>query len=244
MKTSIGKKSEHPVIGQYALKRSNRSKSIRIVAHPIKGLTITIPWFITKTQLEKFLFQKKEWVTKAIERQRTKEQLYSRNLSHGTTIELINGSITIEHKECNSVSKEERDGHYTITIPIYTNLKCETEEQRVVQEVTSAIGDSARRYLPIRARELAKQHHITFGKLFLKNNKSNWGSCSSLGNINLNIHLMRLTPQLCDYVILHEIAHIIHRNHGAQFHQLVNEMTHGKERELSAQLKKYRTQYW
>ncbi|NMB36996.1 MAG: M48 family metallopeptidase, partial [Bacteroidales bacterium] len=58
------------------------------------------------------------------------------------------------------------------------------------------------------------------------------------GNISLNIHLMRLSPELADFVIIHELCHLVHRNHGPQFHSLLNSICKGREREFTRMLKK------
>ena len=52
---------------------------------------------------------------------------------------------------------------------------------------------------------------------------------------------MRLTPELADFVIIHELCHLIHKNHGTQF-RLLNSLCDGRERELNRMLKQQRPQ--
>lgn len=82
----------------------------------------------------------------------------------------------------------------------------------------------ARLVLPARTRSLAERFGVTPNKIFIKHNRSNWGSCSTKGNINLNLNLMRLPSHLRDYVILHELAHLREMNHGAHFHEILESM--------------------
>ena len=56
----------------------------------------------------------------------------------------------------------------------------------------------------------------------LKYNQSNWGSCSSSGNINLSTRLLFAPDHVIDYVIIHELAHLIEMNHSARFYKLVS----------------------
>lgn len=79
----------------------------------------------------------------------------------------------------------------------------------------------AQRILPPRLQELARQHGFTYHQLRIKHNVSNWGSCSVKGNINLNLHLVRLPAELQDYVMLHELCHLREMNHGPKFHALL-----------------------
>ena len=87
---------------------------------------------------------------------------------------------------------------------------------------------------------LAEKYGLSFADLRVKNLKTRWGSCSSVNNINLNIHLMRLPEHLIDYVILHELAHTIHKNHGKGFWQTLDKFS-GNARLLAKEMRQYRT---
>ena len=97
----------------------------------------------------------------------------------------------------------------------------------------------AKAELPARLAELAARHGFSYARVFIKNNVSNWGSCSVRGNINLNLRLVTLPEELRDYVMLHELCHLKEMNHGARFHALLESVcpTH---RGLEKALKTYR----
>ena len=80
---------------------------------------------------------------------------------------------------------------------------------------------------------------FTYRKVTIKNNKSNWGSCSGMRNINLNMHLVSLPEELRDFVIVHELCHLVYPNHGKEFHRLLNMACNGRERELNKRLREY-----
>jgi len=99
-----------------------------------------------------------------------------------------------------------------------------------------ALRAQAKAELPSRLAALAAQHGFVYNKVFIKNNVSNWGSCSSLGNINLNLRLVTLPTELADYVMLHELCHLRYMNHGPQFHALLETVCPG-HRELARRLR-------
>ncbi|MBQ9475122.1 MAG: M48 family metallopeptidase [Bacteroidales bacterium] len=97
----------------------------------------------------------------------------------------------------------------------------------------------AEEYLPQRLSELSRQTGLEYNKVRIKHNVSNWGSCSSKKNINLNLNIMRLPPELQDYVMLHELCHLRHMNHGPEFHALLESLCPG-HREKQRRLKEYK----
>lgn len=87
-----------------------------------------------------------------------------------------------------------------------------------------ALRKLAKAWLPARLQLLASHYGFTYGRVAIKNNRTNWGSCSARNNINLNLHLMRLPEHLRDYVILHELCHLRHHDHGENFHRLLEQL--------------------
>lgn len=82
----------------------------------------------------------------------------------------------------------------------------------------------ARRELPVRLAELAQTYGFTYNKVTIKHNATNWGSCSTKGNINLNLNLVRMPHLLRDHVMLHELCHLRHPDHGPAFHLLLEHL--------------------
>lgn len=110
-----------------------------------------------------------------------------------------------------------------------------------VNAQVEALRAQAKATLPPRLAELAQLHGFRYHRVAIKNSLTRWGSCSSLGNINLNLRLVTLPPELQDLVMLHELCHLKYLNHGPQFHALLESVCPG-HRELARQLKEYRIQ--
>jgi len=80
---------------------------------------------------------------------------------------------------------------------------------------------TALEYFKIRTQQLAEKYNMPkINEIKVRFMKSRWGSCSSQSVITFNIHLIKSAPESIDYVIIHELCHLIHANHGSQFYQL------------------------
>ena len=98
---------------------------------------------------------------------------------------------------------------------------------------------AARNLLIKRLQELADTYRFSYNRVFIRNQRTRWGSCSHANNINLNIKLIKLPPELRDYVILHELMHTRIKNHSPAFWQELNHLV-GNARLLDRHLKTYR----
>ena len=201
--------------------------------HPARGVRVTIPYFTSFSSAVKFITGKQEWILSTMERQREKSAARVIPLGEGNIIRTITSEIGFEvsstAKRIKAIREENR------TTIIYPK---EIQRKMLADAVIKELRREAAQYLPVRTEELARLYGFRYNNVFLKNNRTNWGSCSKLNNINLNIHLMRLDRDVADFVILHELCHLKHRNHGTGFHRLLDSLCSGCEKELSRRLKK------
>lgn len=115
-----------------------------------------------------------------------------------------------------------------------------TAKLPVEREELIKVYDIALKTLPQEIRALSLKHNLHFNRLTVKNNKTNWGSCSSKKNINLNIRLILLPKHLREFVMLHELAHLKHLNHSPEFHTYLNSLCNGEEKALSQELRTWK----
>ena len=85
--------------------------------------------------------------------------------------------------------------------------------------------EDARTLVYARIAHYNSYYNFNIGRIFIKNHKSRWGSCSKKGNLNFNYKIIYLPPELADYIIVHELCHLTHFNHSAKFWALVAHTT-------------------
>ena len=123
-------------------------------------------------------------------------------------------------------------------------LNSATEESKLTR-----LRQRAKEALPLRTAQIAAamrtlhKRPFAYQRVAIKMNKTNWGSCSAKNNLNLNLALPLLPDALRDYVIIHELCHLEHHNHSAEFHRLLNSsclaLLGCPERELVKELSGY-----
>ncbi|GHT18757.1 zinc protease [Bacteroidia bacterium] len=135
----------------------------------------------------------------------------------------------------------------TIEFPAQQDCRTPEMQQLFWNGINYFLRKEAKRILPVRLIYLADLYGFTFHKVTIKSTTSRWGSCARTKNIlhtkfsiNLSFYLLLTTPQLVDYVLLHELCHTREMNHSPRFWQEMDRVTDGKSKILRAELKKYK----
>ena len=81
----------------------------------------------------------------------------------------------------------------------------------------------AKEYLPLRVEYFAKLMNLSYSELKFRKMRSRWGSCSSNGVITLNTQLIKIDKKIIDFIVVHELSHLVHMNHSKLFHSLVRQ---------------------
>jgi predicted metal-dependent hydrolase len=104
-----------------------------------------------------------------------------------------------------------------INFPLKTMLHSEEVQNKIQTLIIDVYRYEAKKYLPKQTQLLANRTNLKFQNISVRNTKTRWGSCSYNNNISLSLHLMRLPNHLIDYVIFHELAHTLVKNHSHEF---------------------------
>lgn len=89
--------------------------------------------------------------------------------------------------------------------------------QKLTMEEVRQLADLALEKISERARYYAEIMKVSYGRITIRNQKTRWGSCSGKGNLNFNCLLMLAPEKVIDYVVVHELCHLIEMNHSKAF---------------------------
>ena len=153
----------------------------------------------------------------------------------------------------------------TVTIPFNLSLKCAEEfvnsKQAWIQKHLQKIQKSQKNKPPqpelcqdelsraqgelfSRLELFSQKYELPYNRAAFRCQKTKWGSCSSQNNISLNINIAFLPKHLQDYILLHELCHIRHKNHSKAFWTLLDEYCDGRAKEYAKELKTYPMKIW
>ncbi len=194
---------------QYQLKRSKRAKKIIIRVEAPDQVRVTAPRFTSKAMIDKFVDQQQDWIYRQLKTQ-IKEQQKIESENH---VQIFGKKFTKNHQ----FNPKLPTGVFIQDSQILLNFTKKYSPHLVQKELCLFLKKSGRTYFKKRVPELADKMNVKYKKLAFRQQKTRWGSCSSHKTLSFNWRLVHYAPELIDYVIIHELAHLRHANHSAQF---------------------------
>lgn len=189
--------------------RMRKARRYIMRVRPDGSLRVTIPRGGTKTEAIAFLGRHLSWVHK--ERARLSREQAPVRWTAGTPI-LLDG---VTH---HIVIIDGPGGPTASYAGRFVRVKAVDDVRPAIEADLRAL---ARERLLPRLSDLARQHGLTFTRVSIRSQRSRWGSCSRSGAIALNFRLVQMPPEVCDYVLIHELMHLKQQNHGPRFWALV-----------------------
>jgi predicted metal-dependent hydrolase len=208
---------------EYTLRRSNRAKKIRLSLADDGSLTLVLPRFVPEMAGRAFLLANQAWINK----HRAKQAL---TISHYAETEFITGSTLVffdQNFYTIKIIKSDSKNYFRLqhrVVELYIKVSEKHKSQTVKALVDDFYRAQARDYLTERSHFYAEQLGVKFKGLRIKNTKSRWGSCSSQNNLNYNWRIMLAPQQVINYLVIHEVCHLVQMNHSPQFWALVENL--------------------
>ncbi len=215
---------------QYILRHPPNSKRLSLKVEYPNQVIISAPKRFPKKIINRFVEDHQDWITAQIKKITAQHQQVE-------TDDQIMIFGKMYQKSQNYINNQEQ-GIFILQDQLLINFPDSAIKKIIKKEIKLFLKATARTYLYQRTPTLAKNLKLSYSSLTLREQKSRWGSCSSKNSINLNWRLVHYPPAVIDYVIIHELAHLVHHNHSKSFWLLVAK--HDPEyKEHRTYLKKY-----
>ncbi|MDR1680527.1 MAG: M48 family metallopeptidase [Prevotellaceae bacterium] len=231
----------YPSIGEVYFRKMALSRSIKISLRNGRSVLVTLPLNTSFETAELFLHDKIEWVIQAMDRLKAAGEARQTRFTPDTDFNTCARKVRLLPDVRQNVRVQLTDDTVFIYYPVHLPVDDRRLQLAIRKAVEHAWKVEAHEILPARIARLSAQSGLPFTQLLIKRTVSYWGLCAPDNSITLNIHLMHLPVHLIDYVILHELCHTRHKNHGPSFWELLNSLTGGHAREYAKEMKKYST---
>lgn len=207
----------------YTIRESKRAKRINIRVDAKTGIEVIYPVGVRQPTAKELLTSNQAWLLQSIDKvQARAEAQFTREYTHGAIFPYLGEDYAlniIRKTHGTRITVKLRESTLDVSIPPAI------KPREKVEEIKSAIErfyrKQAKDYLSQRTQEIADELGFQFERITIKNQKTRWGSCSTGRNLNFNLRLMMTPPDAIDYIIIHELCHLVHMNHSKAFWNLV-----------------------
>lgn len=223
-------------LGDIKLVKNAQARRI-IVRRKDDYLQLTYPPGVSVSYIEKTIEEMKPRLFKLLENKK-QQYLFTPQTEFKTF------SFALKISESTSTSNyylNLKDGILSISCPPDTEYDSPAVQASIRGLIEKVLRYEAKRLFPQKVEALAHRHGFTFSDVKINQSRTRWGSCSSKRDINLSYHCMLLPEYLVDFVILHELCHTKEMNHGERFWLLLDKVSDGKAKELTKELKTFKT---
>jgi predicted metal-dependent hydrolase len=188
----------------------------------LDGLSVRAPRWVTLAEIDSALQERATWILRTLEAWRgRRREVLPRQWKTGAPILL--GGRELALAVFPGRNAQIRHDLFDLTV-LHPNA---TDETHVAHFVGQWLKDEALRLVSPRVAHFAARLRRSPPSVTLSNARSEWGSCNHRGEIRLNWRLAQLPPELADYVVAHEVAHLVELNHSARFWALVESLLPG-----------------
>lgn len=213
---STPERAETSLAGQpveYETRRSTEATEPRIDVD-IGGVVVVLPDG-SDTDPEQLLQENANWVLdKRTKYQAYREQAPERTFEPGETFPYLG-----EEHELVVESRSQAD----VVDGTLRIRQSAVDQSSVKRALENFYRRRARDHFADRADHYAEEMGVEYGKIEIRNQRTKWGSCSTTGTLGLNWRLMMAPPEIVDYVVVHELAHLREPTHDDDFWALVGE---------------------
>lgn len=204
---------------EFHLVRSSR-QTLGLYVHRNGRIEVRVPFRTTLAEVQLFLLGRFRWLQGKLREFAELPEPVQPVWAEGSRVAHLGRSLTLRQRSGGSPSVARQGDELWLAVP----------HDRVDDHDTLAVlverwlRREAERVFPLRlayCHEHMRELGIPFPKLRIRKMKSRWGSCTQSGVVTLNSLLVAMAPELIDYVIIHELCHLVEFNHSPRFYALM-----------------------
>ncbi|MEX1034151.1 MAG: SprT family zinc-dependent metalloprotease [Cellvibrionaceae bacterium] len=196
------------------VKRSPRRRTIEIIIRQGE-VQLMLPRFVSDQEGMHFLQQKQPWVLQTLEKQRAHTQeIVAKRYTEGELFDYLGQSYPLRIYTARRGGVQLVNGNLYVGIVKRTGIATTDAVQKMLWQW---YRNQAMRILTEKTDALAKKIGRSHAGVRLRRTKTKWGHCTAAGIIQYNWQVMAAPEAVIDYLVAHEVSHLVHPNHGKRF---------------------------
>jgi predicted metal-dependent hydrolase len=202
----------------FAIRRSDRRKTVAIAVDSRDGVVVTAPPAVDLPRIERLVAARACWI---VEAQRRYEDVEPgpppRKFRTGETFRYLGRQyrLQVESQERTRAEARLAGGWLTVRLPAGAGGEARAELAR--KALVAWYRRRAVERLPERVALWSSRLGLAAPPVLVREPRARWGSCDPKGNVRINWRILQAPGSLVDYVVAHELVHLVHRRHGPQF---------------------------
>ena len=199
----------------------SKRRTLGISILPDATVIVRAPLRTSQAAIERLIANKRTWINKHVEN-------IKKRIETSTPLSFSNGSLHLfkgKSLELNIFESKKRFVTFndkTIDIGV-EKPENETVVRKMLKQAYKTEAEKVLSEMFYEIINCYKNYNSKPKELVIKTMKRQWGSCSTKNKITLNSELIKLNEKYIRYVIIHELCHLQHHNHGKLFYKLLSE---------------------
>jgi len=215
--------ANHQLTYHVIYKKSRKTIQLKILTNT--HLEVTVPNNFPNASIEKILHDKCNWIVKQIlHLSDTMANPINKSITHGATVLYFGTPHTLvfTNGHGSRPTIHLKDNQIITDIPLLNTAQTNLLRESLLKQWYL---DSASNILSTKTSLWAAKINVQPKRITIKEQKTRWGSCSSKGNLNYNWRIVMAPPEVIDYLVIHELCHLLVPNHSVLFWQEVGKFS-------------------
>jgi predicted metal-dependent hydrolase len=205
----------------YRVRENRRAKRIILRVTAAHGLEVVIPSATARRQIPEILAENRTWIESALKKLCDEQMAARQEIRRPPTVISLPAvaetwKVTQENIGGARTQLREKPFHEL-------HLRGDLQDPRWQASLRAWLIARAEKAFSVWLKQVSDRTELTYRRLTVRLQKTRWGSCSRRGNISLNARLLFVTPEMAEYVLLHELCHTKELNHSSRFWRLVEQ---------------------
>lgn len=193
------------------VERTSRRKTASIKVDEGEVI-IVVPKQLERDKIDKLLASKHQWIVEKIAQYQTTSPATVREYVSGESLPYLGRNYRLKVLKGDLAPTKLLNGRITVTVP---------DPSTQTHYIRRALTNWYKRHADKKIREKVRRYEslvgVETGVVRTKEFKSRWGSCTPYGDLEFNWVIVMAPNRVVDYVVVHELCHLIHHDHSPQF---------------------------